>query len=417
MNFNTVKLDQAVKDFKALFGTHKQMFEFGQFYVTNRTLADLRSLIEAEIRGNLRLQFATPAQLQGTVDFFKKQLSASPDQINLAGMLDVLDRLERDGDLAAIRELLKPTDEDKANAKRDFDALWTDATIPSAPRWSGSAPSLGKARAAKRLENDRCFQVLRSMSRKVLKARRNHRPAARGQLQHRRHRRRDPGPDDTGGARPRSTADADLHRAGPTRSRAGPHEGGTRRRRSRALRRPERRGAREQQVPPARAPCHGHRLRPDRRQGRLSVLGPRRRPLRHRVCALGPGVRPAARHGGPAVDRHRRRRPQGDRSPSDAADRIVQQRLRRPRRTTAAALLPGVLRPDAAHGGDREGAHEGSRAAQAHVAGRHALQRDCALRRARHRSHRGSRARSSQPPRATWTDSRRSSPATARPTS
>ena len=171
MNFNTVKLDQAVKDFKALFGAHKQMFEYGQFYVTNRTLDDLSSLIEAEIRGNLRLQFATPAELQGTVDFFKKQLSRGVDQINLPGMLDVLDRLERDGDLAAIRELLKLTNEDKANAKRDFDALWTDATIPSAPWWSGSAPSFGKARAAKQLENDRCFQVLRSMSRKVLKAR------------------------------------------------------------------------------------------------------------------------------------------------------------------------------------------------------------------------------------------------------
>lgn len=172
MNFNTAKLDQAVKDFKSLFGKHTKMFEYGQFYVTNRTIDDLSALVEAEIRGNLRLQFATPAQLQGTVDFFKKQFSVGVDQINLAGILKVLDRLERDGDLAAIRALLKPSDTDKANAQRDFDALWDDAVIPEFPRWSGSPPSLGKARAAKQLENDRCFVVLRSMSRKVLKARR-----------------------------------------------------------------------------------------------------------------------------------------------------------------------------------------------------------------------------------------------------
>ena len=171
MNFNTNKLDQAVTDFKALFGTHTEMFEYGQFYVTERTLADLRKVIEAEIRGNLRFQFAMPAQLEGTVAFFKNQLSVGIDKIDVGVINAMLDNLERDGDLAAIRRLLKPTAEDKANAKRDFDALWNNSVIPTSPLYPASEASLGKARAASLLENDRCFQVVRSMSEKVLKAR------------------------------------------------------------------------------------------------------------------------------------------------------------------------------------------------------------------------------------------------------
>jgi hypothetical protein len=171
VNFNTAKLDKAVADFKALFGTHVQMFQFGQFYVTNRTLRDLRALIEAEIRGNLRLKFATPAELAGVIAFFDKQLSEGVDRVDLGLITSILNGLERDGDLAPIRELFEPSKQDRANAQRDFDALWTGSDIPAAPHFSSSPPTFGKARAAKLLENDRCFQVLRSMSSKTLRAR------------------------------------------------------------------------------------------------------------------------------------------------------------------------------------------------------------------------------------------------------
>ena len=171
VTFKTPKLDKAVTDFKAVFGAHTGMYEWGQFYVTNRTMADLRTTIEALIRGNIRMMFSDRTAVDGAVSFFNTQLSRAIGEIPLATVLAMLDGLERDGDMAEIRALLKPSDGDKASAKRDFDAIWSDDVIPSAPRWSGSPPTLGKARAAFQLEKDRCFQTLRSMSSKLLKAR------------------------------------------------------------------------------------------------------------------------------------------------------------------------------------------------------------------------------------------------------
>jgi len=171
MNFKTPKLDAAVTAFKALHGGHHQLYEHGQFYVTKRTMIDLTGTIETEIRGNLRLAMQ-PAQVEGAISFFRSKLLSGPVMsVSVAAITQVLDLIEHNGDMATIRVMFKPTAADRANAQRDFDAIWSHPGIPAAPLLSISPPSLGKAQAAFKLELDRCFQVLRTLASKLLEKR------------------------------------------------------------------------------------------------------------------------------------------------------------------------------------------------------------------------------------------------------
>lgn len=171
MSFGTPKFDAAVAEIKALCGpTHTQLFRFGQFYVTRRTLDDLLAQITSELRGNLRLALQ-PDQLANAIAFFKAKLEVAAPDIDRKKILDMLGLIERDGDMAGIRAMFTPTALDSANARAEFNAVWTTTHITAAPLLSSSPASLGKAQAAFAFESDRCHQVLRAFAAKLLKAR------------------------------------------------------------------------------------------------------------------------------------------------------------------------------------------------------------------------------------------------------
>jgi hypothetical protein len=167
VNFKTPKLDAAVTAFKALFGSHTQLFRYGQFYVTKRTLDDLFAAIEGDLRGNPLLSLQ-PDQLENLIRFFKAKLSVPVMSVAVPVIMQMLDLVEHNGDMAFIRSLFQPSGADRANAQRDFEAIWSRPDIPSSPLWSGTTSSLGKVQAAFQLERDKCFQVLRAMARKLV---------------------------------------------------------------------------------------------------------------------------------------------------------------------------------------------------------------------------------------------------------
>jgi hypothetical protein len=171
VNFKTPKLDAAVTAFKAFFGAHTQMFRYGQFYVTNRTVDDLVGAIEVDLRANPILS-AQPEQLANLIKFFRDKLRPKEGvmSVPVALIMATLDLIEYKGDMTFIRSLFQPSKADRANAQRDFEDVWSTPDIPSAPQYTG-LPSLRKAQAAYLLEKGKCFQVLRAMARKLLKQR------------------------------------------------------------------------------------------------------------------------------------------------------------------------------------------------------------------------------------------------------
>jgi hypothetical protein len=170
VNFATPKLNKAVEDLKALCGAHTQLFRYGQFYVTRRTMDDLLAQILATLAGMLRF-VVSPADLTPLNNFFKEKLGVAAPDVDVVSIMNMLNLIERDGDMAAIRALLVTTKQDQANAQSDFDDVWLNDRISTAPMYSSSQPTLGKARAAFKLESDRCWQVLRSFATKLLKKR------------------------------------------------------------------------------------------------------------------------------------------------------------------------------------------------------------------------------------------------------
>jgi len=171
MNFRTPKFDAAVAEIKALCGpTHTQLFRFGQFYVTRRTMEDLLGQIAVELQGNLRLTLQ-PDLLANTIAFFKAKLGVAAPDVEAPVIFQMLDLIELNGDMAGIRAMFGPTVHDSANARADFNAVWTTTHITAAPLLSSSPASLSKAQAAFEIERDRCHQVLRAFAAKLLKAR------------------------------------------------------------------------------------------------------------------------------------------------------------------------------------------------------------------------------------------------------
>jgi hypothetical protein len=167
---NTPKLDAAVADFKKLCGKHEELFKYGQFYVTRRTMDDLYSQIEADLKANIRFQI-DPAPLQNLLKFFKSKLSTNVQKVAVPVILQMLDLIELGGDMAAIRAMFQQTKTDRANAQADFNNLWSRTELPAFPLWSPGIASLPKAQAAFAIEKDRCWQVLRAFAKMLLKKR------------------------------------------------------------------------------------------------------------------------------------------------------------------------------------------------------------------------------------------------------
>ena len=169
MDFKTAKFEAAVTSFKSLCPGHAQLFLYGQFYVTKITLDNLFGQISMELTSNLRISLQ-PDALAGAIAFFKAKLSVAVTDIAVDVIMAMLNSIELNGDMWAIKAMFTPSKTDGANARRDFDAIWSTTDIPGAPLWSPSA-TVGRAQAAFELEKDRCFQVLRSFARKLLKKR------------------------------------------------------------------------------------------------------------------------------------------------------------------------------------------------------------------------------------------------------
>ena len=170
--FATAKFNTAVADFKKLFGAHTQMFRYGQFYVTSVTIDGMLAVIDPELQANSRF-IIDPQAYKNTMKFFRTKLAEDVADIGVSLIMALLDQIEINHDMAVIRALFRSivTKDDAADARRDFNQLWSDDHLPSAPYWSGSSPSLAKALAARALEKDRCYQVATSMVTKLVKAR------------------------------------------------------------------------------------------------------------------------------------------------------------------------------------------------------------------------------------------------------
>lgn len=166
MNFRTPKLDAAVADFKALCAGHPQMFTYGQFYVLNRTIDDLKVEIESALRNNVRLMFLPPGQLDNAVKFFNTKLSQEIHKISVAEIAGMLDLIEVGGDMASIRAMLPQSATDAAEAQTRYNTVWGSPDIQGGPVWFGR-PTLGIAQAAHQLEKVKCFDVLRAFARKA----------------------------------------------------------------------------------------------------------------------------------------------------------------------------------------------------------------------------------------------------------
>ncbi len=163
MALNTVKLDKAVAKFKAAVGPLHELYEYGQFYVTRRSIDDLFKAVESNLNANPRLP-KVPDQPRNTIRFFFEKLGKPVEEIDLPGILGMLNAIERGGDMAFIRTLFKPSPSDAPAAQRDFDSLWVGRTdFPGGTPW-GPTPTLFKARAAHAIEHDRCWQVLRAFA-------------------------------------------------------------------------------------------------------------------------------------------------------------------------------------------------------------------------------------------------------------
>jgi hypothetical protein len=171
VNYATKHFNDAVADLKALCGTHTQLFEYGQFYVTLRTLEDMFGQIKADLSANLRFA-GVPDELASAIAFFDAQLFQVPVlQINVAAIINMLNLKETNGDMAAIRALFVSTKEDEAHARADFNDVWSTTNISAYPLYSSSAASIGKAKAAYTLEKGKCWQMVRAFAAKLLNKR------------------------------------------------------------------------------------------------------------------------------------------------------------------------------------------------------------------------------------------------------
>ena len=166
LNFATKNFNDAVKDLQGLCGTHTQLFRLGQFYVTNRTKEELIAQIKADLSANLRLVNA-PVLLANTIRFFETKLGEFPELIKAADLTNMLNLIEANGDMAAIRAMIGSTKQDEAHARADFNAVWSNTTITAAPLFSGSPATLGKMLAAFTLEKGACFDVVLAFAKKL----------------------------------------------------------------------------------------------------------------------------------------------------------------------------------------------------------------------------------------------------------
>ena len=141
--FSTPTFNAAVAEFKNDgSGRIRQMYAYGQFYVTGRTIDDMLGWIESELRSNIRF-ILSPAQRDATLKWFREKLRVDVREISVVAVNAMLDVIEHNGDLAAIRVMFRSSaagKQDMADARADFEQIWSDDAIPATPSYRSGSP-------------------------------------------------------------------------------------------------------------------------------------------------------------------------------------------------------------------------------------------------------------------------------------
>jgi hypothetical protein len=160
-------LATAVKAFTAEFAGHEELIRYGQFYLTNRLVDDMLAQIETTIMSSLAAKLAPDAALNA-VTYFKTKMSVAVNQIDVNALLTIIDTLQLPPEL---RIFFTPGPSVEAQVQAMYSQVWDSDAIGPGPPFLTMYPTLQKAQAASKLEHDRCFAVVRALSRKLLKAR------------------------------------------------------------------------------------------------------------------------------------------------------------------------------------------------------------------------------------------------------
>jgi hypothetical protein len=173
-NFATPELNAAVDGFKKIFASHTQLYQYGQFYLTNRVLDDVLAVAKDEISRNVRFTF-NPALGQQILDGLRGSIAHIPlPFLNLEVIDRILASVEVNGDMAAIRAMFAATPPGPAEARAvqtAYNIVWSKSDIGAAKPYLSLAPSIKMARGAFAFEKDKCFSTCRSFASKLLAAR------------------------------------------------------------------------------------------------------------------------------------------------------------------------------------------------------------------------------------------------------
>ncbi|PEM41112.1 hypothetical protein [Bacillus toyonensis] len=169
MTFSTPKLDSSAQDFQNIFKNHKELYLYGQFYLHNRYFDQLIAEIEIALKGTLFFMFS-PNLLDNALNLIRKFLRLPAEQLTEQNINEFFKKLDpTDSFTSSLKQILLPGPPDLNAVKRDYAMIWSSSQIGSAPPWLNS--SFQKYLASYNFEKDKCFDTLRSLSRKLLNAR------------------------------------------------------------------------------------------------------------------------------------------------------------------------------------------------------------------------------------------------------
>jgi hypothetical protein len=166
--------DDDVARFQSDLAADPHLYDYGQFYITGRTIDGLKALVHSLAQSDAHSTL--DPGLVGRVDQkLEYPLPSDPsDPKNVSSKLkDITDFLEANG-LNGIKTKLfapgAPNQSDNSNVQRNFHLVWSNPDIPDAPPYIVGEPTYRKMLAAYAFEKDKCFLVGTSMSKKLLSA-------------------------------------------------------------------------------------------------------------------------------------------------------------------------------------------------------------------------------------------------------
>ncbi len=173
--FKNQESDGAVSRFKADFVGNEDLYSFGQFFVTRTLMKGILGTIRAELDGNVSISF-TPALADVINTFFATLFDTVPiESISLSqvdSFLTFVSQSIGQQSITAIRALFpsgQPTQQDADEVRQAFRSVWDSPGLVAALPFTAAPGTLRMAQAARKFENDRCFDVATNMARKLLK--------------------------------------------------------------------------------------------------------------------------------------------------------------------------------------------------------------------------------------------------------